>query len=441
MKKDKIGLFLKKIESVPVLGLLLKGVRTLWILVSNNFGLKILSLLIAVLLWNFVITSDASITRTKTITGLTGYVSGRSTLTSAYGLALLEDPADMLNDISVMVEVSQSDFSNVTKDNVQVTLDLANARRTGVQEIPLKATTSYGRILKIVPSKVALSLETVDSRVIPVNVQITGKPEKDRWYKVNRSNPTTLTIKGPASVVQSIASAYVYIDVTGARSSFTTAEQYVLLDSDGNEILQDMLERSSSSISVSVDVYPTKSIPVDTDLDNVITGQPAEGYEVRGVSIQPEALTVAAEQELLDSIASLHIDPISVEGLTQSFSARAEVSTLSSFKSISADEVYVTVTIEEEIAGAWIENVRISYINRGEGLTVNSADETVRVYVVGPSSAVEELRQAGFMATVDLAGLGEGKHSAGMSFPVTTFPEVTFTPEKDAVSVELKSMN
>ena len=266
---------------------------------------------------------------------------------------------------------------------------------------------------------------------------MTGSPEKDRWYKVNKSNPTALTIKGPASVVQSIASAYVYSDVTGARSSYTAAEQYVLVDSEGNEIPQDMLERSSSSISVSVDVYPTKEIPIDTTLDSVISGQPAEGFDVLSVTIQPETLTVAAEQELLDSIDTLLIEPVSVEGASQSFSVRADVSTLSSFKSISADEVYVNVVIAEETVGAWIEDVKISYANKGDGLTLSAPVSSMRVYVTGPRSAIEELQESGFAATVDLAGLDAGSYALGMTFPVTTFPDVTFTPELGEIAVEL----
>lgn len=435
--KNKIGKWFAGLEQVRLLGAVIRGVKRVWGMLANNFGLKLLSLLIAILLWNFVISSDSSITRTKTVTGLTAYVTGQSTLTSAYGLALLEDPGEQLNDVTVQIEVSQADFANVTNNNVQVTLDLSNARRTGDQNLTLKATTSYGRIVKIIPSTVSVSVEEVDSRVIPVNVQMSGSPEKDRWYKVNKSNPTVLTVKGPASVVQSIASAYVYSDITGARSSFTAAEQYVLMDSEGNEIPQDMLERSSSSISVSVDVYPTKEIPIDSALDSVISGQPADGYEVQGVSIQPDTLTVAAEQELLDSIDTLLIEPVSVEGANQSFSVRADVSTLSSFKSISADEVYVNVTIAEETVGAWIEDVKVSYANKGDGLTLTAPVSSVRVYVTGPRSAIEELQQTGFAATVDLNGLDAGSYSLGMIFPETTFPDVTFTPELGEIAVEL----
>ena len=435
--RNKLGQWFARLEEICAIGAVVKGVKKLWSLVAHNFGLKLLSLLIAILLWNFVISSDSSITRTKTVTGLTAYVTGQSTLSSAYGLALLEDPGDQLDDVTVMIEVSQADFANVTNNNVQVTLDLSNARRTGDQNLTLKATTSYGRIVKIIPSTVAVSVEEVDSRVIPVNVKMTGSPAKDCWYKVNRSNPTVLTIKGPASVVQSIASAYVYCDVTGARSSFTAAEQYVLVDSEGNEIPQEMLERSSSSISVSVDVYPTKEIPIDSALERVISGQPADGYVVQSVTIQPDTLTVAAEQELLDNINALLIEPVSVEGANQSFSARADVSTLSSFKSISADEVYVNVTIAEETVGAWIEDVKVSYANKGEGLILTAPVSSVRVYVTGPRSAIEELKQTGFAATVDLSGLEAGSHSLVMTFPTATFPDVIFTPEMGEIAVEL----
>lgn len=435
--KSKFGQWYASLEKKRFIGLVFRGIGMAWRMVANNFGLKVLSLLIAILLWNYVISTNASITRTKTVSGLTGYVTGQSTLSSVYELALLEDPAEKLNDISVTIEVSQADFANVTENNVNVTLDLSNARRAGVLEVPLKATTSYGRIVRIFPSKVQLSLETVDSRVIPVNVQMTGKPAKNHWCKVDRSNPTALTIKGPSSVVQSIASAYVYIDVTNATSSFTAAEPYVLLDSDGNEIPQSMLERSSTSISVTVDVYPTKEIAIDADPESILTGEPAEGYVVESITIQPGVLTVAAEKEFLDSLDTLHIRPISVEGATQSFSAQAKVSALSSIKSISAEEVYVNVSIAEETVGVWMEDVKISYSGKGEGLKLGVQDESVRVYVTGPRSAVESLQKTGFVATVDLSGLTEGEHTVGLSFPVSAHEDVAFTPEKSEVEVSL----
>ena len=67
------------------------SLRSFWRMLANNVWLKVLSLLLAILLWNYVISSNTSITRSKTIAGLTGYVTGQTTL-NANRLALLDDP-------------------------------------------------------------------------------------------------------------------------------------------------------------------------------------------------------------------------------------------------------------------------------------------------------------------------------------------------------------
>lgn len=434
--KNKWKRFVAWLEGNPVTKVIVMFFRALWRLLAHNFGLKVLALLIAVLMWNFVLTSDTSITRSKTISGLTCYISNQSAL-KTYGLALLDNPTEELSNISVVVEVPQADYAYATADNVQVTLDLSGIRTAGTREVRLKASTSYGKVVRILPDTIPLTFEALDSRQIPINVQISGEIRDDMWYNINRSNPSSVTISGAASVVQNIAKAYVYVDVTGAEQSFEVPERYVLLDRDGNEISQSMLDRSSTSVSASVDVYPTKEIPISTDAANVVTGQPAAGYVVGDITIQPETLTVAADHELLEGVEELHVDPISVEGATQSFTVKASVASLSSFKFISAEEVYVNVAINEETVGAWVEDVDVSYANKGENLTITEKTDKVRVYVTGPRSAVSALQEAGFAATVDLSGLTAGSYEETLTFPTDAYPSVTFTPEVNEVRVVL----
>ena len=257
--KNKWKRFVAWLEGNPVTKVIVMFFRALWRLLAHNFGLKVLALLIAVLMWNFVLTSDTSITRSKTISGLTCYISNQSAL-KTYGLALLDNPTEELSNISVVVEVPQADYAYATADNVQVTLDLSGIRTAGTREVRLKASTSYGKVVRILPDTIPLTFEALDSRQIPINVQISGEIRDDMWYNINRSNPSSVTISGAASVVQNIAKAYVYVDVTGAEQSFEVPERYVLLDRDGNEISQSMLDRSSTSVSASVDVYPTKEM-------------------------------------------------------------------------------------------------------------------------------------------------------------------------------------
>ena len=431
MKHD-IREWWKEQRQKPLIGRITLPFRWLWGVLYHNFWIKLVSLVLAILLWNYVVTTNTSITRPKLLTGLTGYVTGQSTLTT-YGLAMLNDPAAQLNNISVTVEVPQANYSRVSGGNVQVTLDLSNVRTAGTQEVPLRAATSYGRVSDISPESITLTFEALDSRSIPVNYQFVGEKSQDYWYSVSRVNPSVLTVAGAASVVRSVVSAYVYLDATGLESSMITAQPYTLLDAAGGEVGQSMLNRSTSSISLNVDVTPAKNLPISTDLASVVAGQPAAGYVVQSVTIQPESITVAADRELLDGLDALKIEPVSVEGVSQSFSARARVSKLSDFKYISNEQVYVNVTIAEETASSWIEDVSLLFTGVEEGLSITY--EPARVFVTGPRSIVEQLVKDGVSAQVDLSGLGEGSHRAALTFDDERYGDLSF--QTDALAVTL----
>ena len=412
------------------------ALQRFWKVFTRRLWMKLLSLLLAVLLWNYVVSSNHTITRSKTVTGLNGYVTSQSTL-STYGLALLDDPSSALTNVTVKLEVAQSDYALASTDNVQVMLDLSSVRTAGAQEVPLKASTTYGKVTSILPESVTLTFETLDSRSVPVSVELTGEKNADCWYSVSRTNPSVITVSGAASIVRSISQARVYSDVTGVSESYMRAEPYVLLDNEGNEITQSMLTRSSSSITVVTDVYPTKEIPISTDIADVVTGRVAEGYEVKEIVIQPESITVAAEQELLEGISELLIEPVSVEGLSQSFSARAMISLLSDFKNVSTEQVYVNVTIGEESVSEWVDNVTLSFVGKAENLQLEWQSADIQVYVTGPRSAVEALKQDGIPVTVDLTGLAAGSYSCELRFPTENYPDVSFEPETPALTVTL----
>ena len=397
--------------------------------------MKLLSLLLAILLWSYVVSSNPSITRTKDINGLTAYLSNESVL-NANRLALADDPSDALENISVRLEVPQSSFALANAENVQVTLDLSSVRAAGVQEVALRATTTYGRVLRILPESVTLSFEAYDSRSVPVNTVITGTKQDDMWYDVNRVNPEELVISGPSSVVQTIASANVEVDVTGRESSYVTAARFTLLDYSEQEISQTLLSSASSSITVGVDVYPTRELTVSNEIADVVQGEPAEGYEVTDVIIQPETVTVAADAEVLEGLTELLVQSVDVTGAKQSFSVRARISSLTDFKNVSPEQVYVTVNIAEVTQSSWAD-VNLTFINYPSDLTCTFTDDDFRALVSGPASQVEAVVESGVEATVDLSGLSEGEYTLPITVDEELYPNLTFSLEPESVSLRL----
>lgn len=414
--------------------------KSAWAVISRNIVLKILSFVFAIMLWSYVISSNSSITRVKVLNGLTGYVSGQATL-EVYGLALLTDPTEALSDISVQVQVPQASYNSATGENVQVTLDVSSVRTAGVKEVPIKATTNYGKVVSIYPSSLTMTFETLDSRSIPVNVQTTGTRENDYWYNVSRANPQQVTISGATSIIQSISSAVVYADLTGRDSSFTTANPYVLLDNAGNEISTTMLNRSATSISVGMDVYPTRELSISTATDDVLTGQVADGYIIEAITVQPESVTVAADKDLLGALDKLVIEPLEIDHPSQSFTRRATISGLTDFKYISSEQVYVTVQIAEETIGEWLDNVYITFVGKSDDLTLSWQRNSIAVYVTGPRSKVEALVKDGLTATVDLSGYTQGSYEAPISINGDNYPSLVFELEANTVQVTLDKVS
>ena len=411
--------------------------KRLWPIFTHNIGLKLLALLFAVLLWSYVVTTNPSITRNKTIVGLSAYINGQATL-NAYRLALSNDPGSALNGITVTLEVPQAEYAFASPDNVQVMLDLTTVRSTGTQDVPLRATTTYGKVLRVIPDSLTLNFESLDSRSVPVNVTLDGASE-NRWYSKSRVNPQQLTISGAASVVQRISSANVAVDVTDRSENYTTAVPYTLYDTEGNEISQAMLDCSASSITVGLEIYPTRELPVSNSVEDVLTGQPAEGYVVESISIQPETVTVAAEQDLLDSLAAMLVEPIDVSGMSQSFSRRVALSKLADIKYSSAEQVYVSVQIAEETATERIEKVRVAFVGQDDGLSLSWVRAPLAVRATGPRSEIEELMTDGIDAVVDLTGLAAGSYDLALTVPEESYPGITFEMETPTVSVTLEA--
>ena len=201
-----------------------------------------------------------------------------------------------------------------------------------------------------------------------------------------------------------------------------------------------MLSCSSSSITVTMEIYPTKDVPIASMPENVITGNPAEGYEITEISIQPETVNVAADQELLNGINELYIEPVNVEGSTQSISARAKLLKLNDFRNVSVEQVLVNITIAEETISKWVEDVPLKYVDQRDDLWLDADVSRIRVRVTGPRSLVESVRAEDIEASVSLAGLEMGSHSCRIEIAQEAHPELTFEAEPAEVGVELTAV-
>lgn len=410
--------------------------RTIWRSLSQNLGYKLLSIVLAMLMWSYVITSNPSITRDKWVNNVEISLTGQSALRDR-GFAISTDTS-ALESARVKVEVAQSSYAQVNGENVRVELDVSGIRQSGKQQVKLSGVTAYGRAIQVIPESVELDVEMLDQRYVPVNVELVGEKAEGKWYNVSRINPSQITVSGPASLVQQVTSAQVSMEVTDNETSVVRAERFVLLDASGNEMDSETLVCSTNSVNVGMDIYPTKTISVSTDIAKVISGEPAEGYHVEKIEVQPESIEVAAEQSLLDQLVELVPEPIDVTGLTQSFSTRVSVSKLNDVKNLSSNQLNVTVHIVEEDVSKRFSNVPRTVIGLGEGLKARVEKTQLTVMVSGPYSIVQGLSRGDLIATVDVSGLKAGEYELPIKVSVDNRPELTFECSPGTLTVTIE---
>ena len=313
-----------------IVGLLKKTARRVWGAISHNLAWKILSIILAIMLWSYIVSSDSSITQVKTLANVDVTTTGLTVLQSR-DLALLTD-VSQFDDIHVRVEASQASYSRLTNDTVHVEVDLSQVTSAGVQEIELIGVTTYGKVIQIIPSSVQVVIESLSSRYVPVNVELTGDVSSDYWYNISRVNPTQVTVSGPSSIVRTINSARAAIDVTEMVSSQTRSIPLTMLGDQGAEISATLARPSITEAMINIEVYPCEQLSVDASVNTATSGTLPDGFQITGIDVQPEVVTVAAEQSLLDELDALSFVPIDVSERTNSFSTVAALNTLKDIK-------------------------------------------------------------------------------------------------------------
>lgn len=386
---------------------------------TRRLGLKLLSLFFALLLWIYIINNNSSLTRNKTITGVS-VSAGPSTTLSGYSLSVATDVAGLYQGaVDVTMELPQSRYASFNINNLKLTPDYTAVRTAGTYNVPINAISAYGSVVKLSPSYIRVEIENTDSRNLSTEVELVGENTDAYWYNVDTSvlNPAQVTVSGPMSIVQKVAHVVATVDVTDRTTNFRRSTQVALTDADGNVLATPLLNKSTATCLVRVEVYPKKTLNVYAD--------PAqfnlkEGYEITDISFQPSTITVAAESELLDGLEYLPLEiPEADSELDKSYTTRVSFGGLEEFRYTSARTVYMTVNVSEKIMTRTFAAVPVVTMVNDEFKDLSVPEGLFTdVTVTGPYHVVKDLTPEQLLCTVKIT-----QSAPTVTLPVTTSAE------------------
>ncbi len=271
----------------------------------NESFLRITSVLIAVLLWMYVIGArNPSVD--VTFRGIPINIINSANI-SGHNLKIISMSAKTAD---VRVTGRRSDVANVTSEDI--TLNINAEAVDGPAEYYLKIAASVNTtgvsVAEISVDSVNVYVDYIAANEKNVEIKVKGEVKNGYIAGEYSVENDSVIIQGPQNVIDSIGSAVATIDVSGASADIAKLCPIVLYDLSGEEIDLTYIELSHKDVSVRMPVYKTKTVPVKPVFSGV------NGQNTVTSKVTPESVTVYGEDKYLAEIDFIETEQVNAGG-------------------------------------------------------------------------------------------------------------------------------
>lgn len=390
---------------------------------TNNFGLKILAILFAIILWLVVVNIDDP-THKKTFT-TTVSLEHPEYVTETLGKYY--EVTNESTTVTFSVAAKRSILEKLSSSVFVATADMERMEfneKTNAYQIPITINVNgYSASQVSVVSRtqyVTVSLEELTTKKVMITANTEGSvADGCAIGDVSIDTTNVVNISGPESIVNKVSSAVATINVDGMANDITDNVIPVLYDKQGNIIDTTKLKLSVDVVTVTANILGTK----DVDLAVDTTGEPADGYEVTGMEFSPSSVKIKGTAAALNSVTNLEIpvDVLDITGATEDFVKEIDISSYLPDGTALVDKgdnkVTITVHVEQVVTKDYDVPVgNLTLTNVASNYNAAYEVETVKVTVSGLASDMDRINASNLTGTVDASGLGKGVHMVQVSW-------------------------
>jgi YbbR domain-containing protein len=398
-----------------------EGARPAWLrrrvdlrrIMTHDFPLKAVAVVIAVVFW----------------VALTQNAAPRVVVVTFDGRVPVERPDNptgyvlrgQLADVVVTLRGAPGVADRVALSDLRATLDVKSINLAQAEPQDLRVTVTVAKdgveVVDVSPPTVSVRVERLTSRTLLVQPRFANEPPVGARAGDAAVTPTEVSVTGPESDISRIAAVLATVRFGDAQTDIE-APSTPAIPVDAAGVPVDGLKVEPGIVTVKVPVLPiatTRTVPVVFTL----RGAAAPGYWVVGVALDPFAVTVRGDEQLLKALDRIETLPIDIGNLsaTRSFSVALSVPT--GVTLLRPTDVAVTVTVQP-LAGTRMFSSAVQVT----GLAANQAGEVdvpnVSVLVAGPVPTLVGLGPEAVIAVVDAGGRGPGTYPVDVAVHLPT---------------------
>lgn len=271
---------------------------------TDNFPLKIMSVLVGIMVWLIVVNFDNPIDQKNiTMQGDRVELLNKAYVDSANMMCMQDDKPEP---VRVTITGERKLLSRINSADITLTADLQQAGSLDTDPVMVPITAAVPGIppgnIKVTPQYLSVRLEEKATQEFVVNVNY-GETKPGKGYEVGSqtASPEKVKITGPKSLINKIDKVNATVNVDGETKDVTEEKDLTIIDKNQDPLNARMayLTIDNSKVLVTTKFWKVRS---DIKLKGSYVGEPAEGYQVDSVTTIPDSLSLAGTEEALEKL-------------------------------------------------------------------------------------------------------------------------------------------
>ena len=320
--------------------------------------------------------------------------------------------------VRVRVEARDKDLPNLVADDFVASVNLNGYDPNGDAEVRVEVRSRRNgvRVLEADPPTITPILVRAQSRDdVQVTVNEIGTPPEG--YELRRAetsiDPAFVKITGTPDQLDRIVAVEIDVQMAGRRDSGTVEGDLVARTASGNAVTV-AIDPPRAKVSLRIaQTFSQRTLPVAAQ----ITGHPAPGFRVAGISYDPESVQVTGVQNVMSGLTRIEIEPVDITGAATNVTQTRAIVRV---PNTSVDRTSVIVRVEIRPYECSLSQpssqcptaavaVAVELTNLPTGYTYEERILQTTIHVSGATATIAALKPEDFKATASLAAGLPGK--------------------------------
>lgn len=401
------------------------------LLYNKKFNI-VLSVVLAFALWLGIAMIENPV-RQQTFTDIGASVTLEGTAAADLGLGIISDVASQR--FSVTISGPNYIVSSLKAEDFSLSASTIEINSAGTFNLEVAATSNSNKsgftITSISPSTIDVAVDFIDTKEFTIVPKLIGVSASEGLVAetpvISDSQQSTVTVRGPRSTIEKIATVGTYAEVNDTLSTSQTFNSDVVLydnndnvlyrytadgtvyDANQNIVTNSYLSLSFTNVKVTQPISKRKTVNCKAVFSNLPAGMTDKDVKYK---LSQSKVTVIGTPEIVDKIENISLSPIdfrTVSTTASSFEVSASlpdgVKFLENIEDVFIVDIDVSGYAETTLE---IKNIRCLGL---DGDLKAKTDKSIRVKLCGPANIIKNIKASDLFAVIDLTDKTAGDYT------------------------------